>query len=215
MNETKTPTVPAQSGFFISKIFSDSLATFKENWLQVYGLILLPVIFSFAFQAIYTKLFTGVMFGLMVVLSFIIQFLLSIGVTRSFLQIIRKQELTLADNFKTTPGEAFSIVMASIMMQLMIIAGLIIFIVPGIYLAFRYMFVPMILMDKKNSVSDAFTLSTKMTKGVKWDLLGFMFASFAVMYAGLLALFVGVFVTIPIAMLGYYFLYDYALKRVE
>ena len=50
--------------------------------------------------------------------------------------------------------------------------GLILFIIPGIYLMLRYMFVFYLVIDKNLSIKESFARSTKMTVGIKWNLLG-------------------------------------------
>ena len=59
-----------------------------------------------------------------------------------------------------------------ILLILIVVAGLVLFIIPGIYLALRFVFVPVILIDKETTIKEAFKKSTDLTKGTKWKLLG-------------------------------------------
>lgn len=65
--------------------------------------------------------------------------------------------------------------LASIGYFLLILFGLILFVIPGIYLALKYLFVAVIIIDYNNlSITEAFSKSADITKSVKWKLLGFI-----------------------------------------
>ncbi len=85
-----------------------------------------------------------------------------------------------------------------------IFVGFVLFIIPGIYIAVRYGQVLNLVVDKNMKVSDAFTMSSKMTEGIKWKLLGFGlvqgFLMLCLVLAGLICLIVGVFPAIFIAV---------------
>jgi uncharacterized membrane protein len=79
---------------------------------------------------------------------------------------------------------------------LAILVGFILLIIPGIYVAIRFQFVPNLLVDKKMKFKEAFAMSTKMTEDIKWKLIGFGLLQgligIGVILAGLIALIVGV-----------------------
>ena len=53
-----------------------------------------------------------------------------------------------------------------------VVVGLALLVVPGVYLSIRFMFVPILIVDKELTIKEAFKKSTTLTKGVKWKLLG-------------------------------------------
>lgn len=64
-------------------------------------------------------------------------------------------------------------IFAVILYGLVVLLGLVLLIIPGIYLAIRFAFVPIILIDKEIGIKEAFRRSTEITKGYKWKILGF------------------------------------------
>jgi uncharacterized membrane protein len=102
-----------------------------------------------------------------------------------------------------------------IMVTVVVIVGFIFLIVPGIYLAFKYTFVPYLIVDKNLGPIEAMKASSKMTDGIKWDILGFYVAGAALAYLGLIALGVGILVSAPVAYLAYLLFYDKVLKATK
>jgi len=99
---------------------------------------------------------------------------------------------------------------------LAILAGLILLIIPGIYIAIRFQFVPNLLVDKKMKFKEAFALSTKMTENIKWKLFGFGLLQgimcLGIFLLGLIALIVGVIPAMFVAF-GWIMLANVGLYR--
>lgn len=93
--------------------------------------------------------------------------------------------------------------LASIVTGILIVIGFILLIVPGIYLALRFIFVPYLVVDRKLEVGAALRESTRITEGRKWQLLGFVLLCVLVNIAGALLLAVGLLVSIPVTMLAF------------
>ena len=91
---------------------------------------------------------------------------------------------------------------ASILIGLIVVAGLILLIVPGIMWSLRFMFVPYLVIDRKLGVFAAMKESTRITLGHKWQLLGLIGMLALLNIAGFLALIVGLVVTIPVTMIA-------------
>jgi len=91
---------------------------------------------------------------------------------------------------------------ATILRSLIIFIGLILLVVPGIYLSIKFRFVTYLILDKDMGIIEAFKESAKITKGVKWSLLGLEFCSNVIIVLGILALLIGVFAAFPIVMVG-------------
>lgn len=73
--------------------------------------------------------------------------------------------------------------------SLLIFLGIILFVVPGVYLMLRFMFAELLVVDKGLAPVAALRASSEMTAGIKWKLLWFSIVSLAVLVLGL-ALFV-------------------------
>lgn len=78
-----------------------------------------------------------------------------------------------------------------IIKNLLIVLGLLFFIVPGVYLAIRWMFAELLVIDKGLRPMEALKASSEMTEGVRGQLFLYALASLALMLLGLLALGIG------------------------
>ncbi|MGB4942936.1 MAG: hypothetical protein WBO92_02385, partial [Candidatus Moraniibacteriota bacterium] len=103
--------------------------------------------------------------------------------------------------------EMLAYIGASILYVLIVTLGLLVFVIPGIYLAIKYNFYSLLIADKRLGAFDALKASGQLTEGVKWSLIGFSVASFGVILLGMLALLIGLFVAVPVISLAYIFVY--------
>lgn len=90
---------------------------------------------------------------------------------------------------------------------LIVLGGLLLFIVPGIYWAIKYAFAPYFYIEKNLSISESFRLSAQVTEGVKLKLIGFGVVVWVMMLVGALALFVGLLIVLPVTMLAGVYIY--------
>ena len=91
--------------------------------------------------------------------------------------------------------KALKLLIAEFFVGLLVFFGLMLLIIPGIIFAFKYMFVPYVIVDQeKPSIREALRKSGKITKGVRFKLFLFSIISILVLFVGLLALGVGVIV---------------------
>lgn len=88
------------------------------------------------------------------------------------------------------------------LLGLILMVGFFLFVIPGIIWSLKYGFAPILVIDQKMDPMEALKKSAEMTNGLKWDLLGFNYVTGAVNMLGMLALYVGMIVTIPITMLA-------------
>jgi len=101
----------------------------------------------------------------------------------------------------------FKYLLGYLLLWLVIIIGLILLIVPGMYLAIKYQFVPYLIVDKNMDVIEAFKKSGKMTDGSKWNLFLLTILLVIIILLGFLAFIVGIFVALPIAMVAVAYVY--------
>jgi uncharacterized membrane protein len=91
---------------------------------------------------------------------------------------------------------------ASILYALAIVVGLVLLVVPGIILALMFMFTTFIVIDRGLGPIEAMKESNRITYGHKWTLLGFTLMLVLINLLGVLALVVGLLVTIPVSSLA-------------
>ena len=96
---------------------------------------------------------------------------------------------------------------AALLYGLMVVFGLILFIIPGIYFALKYQFYSYLIVDKNLSVMEALKRSTRMTSGIKWKLFGFSLILCGLNFLGLIALVFGLLVTVPMSIMAYVYVY--------
>lgn len=91
---------------------------------------------------------------------------------------------------------------AKILASIIIIAGFILLIVPGIILALMFFAVQYLVIDKKLDPVAALKESKRITAGHKWDLFVLFIVVVLLNILGALALFIGLLVTIPVTVLA-------------
>ena len=84
----------------------------------------------------------------------------------------------------------------------LIMLGFLCFIIPGVYLAIRWMFAELLVIDKGLRPLEALKASSKLTEGVRWKLFAFVLVVVLLSLLGLLALIIGVFVVGLVAQLA-------------
>ncbi|HVZ11901.1 MAG TPA: DUF975 family protein [Patescibacteria group bacterium] len=97
--------------------------------------------------------------------------------------------------------------LATVVYTLIVIAGFILIIIPGIYWGIKYQYYSYLMVDRGMGPIDAIKMSGKITEGVKWKLFWFKFVLAFINIAGLLCLIVGLFVTIPLTMMAEAYVY--------
>ncbi len=105
---------------------------------------------------------------------------------------IRFEAKDIFDGFKNY----LNVVLAALLAGSIIVAGIILLIVPGIIFACRLAFVPYLVMDKQYDPVKAVEESWRLTKGYGWTIFGMAMLAIPIVIGGLLALIVGVFVSL-------------------
>jgi uncharacterized membrane protein len=92
---------------------------------------------------------------------------------------------------------------ASVLLGLAVVGGLILLIVPGIIFALMFIFTTFIVIDREFGPIDSMKESRRLSYGHKWNLLGLSLLLVLINLLGLAALFVGLFVSIPVSSLAF------------
>jgi uncharacterized membrane protein len=95
----------------------------------------------------------------------------------------------------------------AILYLLIILAGMLLFIIPGIIWGIKYSLFPYFLVDNEMGPIEAIKASGAATDGAKWDLFLFGMLLGLINIAGALLFLVGLFVTIPLSMVAYSYVY--------
>ena len=143
--------------------------------------------------------------GLMLcgVVQFVVDTMLALGMYAVVIDVIAGRKAEVSRLFsKRSPTLIFHAVIGSLIVGLAIALGLIFLIIPGIYFALRLQYFSVALIEQESpDFWAAIETSWKMTEGHVFGLLGVSLLSILVIMAGVLALFVGLFVAIPVVFL--------------
>jgi len=131
------------------------------------------------------------------------------GVDWMFLKLIRGEKSGLGDAFAGFSIGFVQLMLASIVSQLLFGVGLLLLILPGIYLLVAwFFFTPLLVMDKRLEFWPAMELSRKVVTRHWWQFFGLLLLQLLVLLAGLIALGVGVFIALPIITAATVYAYE-------
>ncbi len=92
---------------------------------------------------------------------------------------------------------------AQIVVGIAVLIGLILLVVPGIITALAFFMTQYVVVERKMWPIEAMKESARITKGSRWKLFLLILAAIGINIVGLLALFVGLLVTVPVTMLAF------------
>jgi hypothetical protein len=135
------------------------------------------------------------------IINQIVGVFLNLGLIRVCLNLVSGKTADVSQLF----GEGSKLLkafLASILFGLAVAVGLVLLIVPGIYVALRYGQFLYAIVDKNLSIGDAFRYSGELTKDNVMSLFVYAILSILVVLAGLLVFCVGIFIAIPVVTLA-------------
>ena len=91
---------------------------------------------------------------------------------------------------------------ATLIATLMVVVGLALFIVPGVFLLVLYQFYAYPIVDEGSGAVAALRRSAAMTKGDRWRLFLFYLLTLLINIGGALCVLVGLFVSVPVTMIS-------------
>lgn len=127
---------------------------------------------------------------------------LGLGIVRVGLNIVSGQAFTINLLFSQA-GKTLRAFVAQIIFGLMVGLGLLLLVVPGLYLACRFGYYKIAIVDKDMGIIEAFNYSSQLTENNKMSILGLGVLLFLIIIGGLLALVVGLIFAIPLITLAW------------
>lgn len=140
------------------------------------------------------------------VASWLLGLNLSLGQIRISLNFVDSSPFSYKDIYSNYPL-LLKYLVSSIIYTLVVAAGLILLVVPGLFFAIKYAFYGYFIVDKQIGPRAALKKSSELTDGVKLKLLFFFVLIALVNLLGVLAFLLGLFVTIPITMVATAYVY--------
>lgn len=166
-----------QDKFTLDEVMSRGFDDLKSRFWKYLGLLalavfvpMMPALASFALKWLGESTTLTIIIGS--ALSFassILSFLMTIGLLRIQIRIVRGEEIHSDDLWKSI-GRIWAFMGASILLGIMLAFGFLCFIVPGIILFLTFQFYPYFIIEHKMGPIAALKASAAITKGVKWEL---------------------------------------------
>ena len=110
-------------------------------------------------------------------------------------------------------GCFWRVVGTGILYSLIVTAGILLLIIPGIIWAVKYSLCYYFVIDKGLGPVQALKSSSRSTMGVKWQLFGFGILCGLINYLGLLCLIVGIFATYPTVLVAQALVYRHLMAQ--
>jgi uncharacterized membrane protein len=107
------------------------------------------------------------------------------------------------DQLYTNDKYFFSYFISSLLYGLMILIGILLFIIPGLYVLARYALFPFFVLDKNMGPVEALKAASKASEGKRWFLFLFLIVLGLINIGGALLLGIGLLFTIPISLLAF------------
>ncbi|NOQ42948.1 MAG: hypothetical protein GQ560_00650 [Dehalococcoidia bacterium] len=148
----------------------------------------------------------GILGFLAFVYGILVQGPVQFGVAFAFLKAARGDKLETKDMFEAFKNY-WNAVLASLLVFMIIIVGLILLIIPGIFFACKLAFTPYLVVDRKMAVMEALEESWRMTGGHAWKVFLIGLLAIPICIAGLLCFIVGIIISIMWVSLAFASLY--------
>ena len=153
------------------------------------------------------------------VLIGIVSFVVSIVWLKVSLHAVRSQDdkLVLGRMVDLVPSftQCLSLIGVYLLSGLFVFAGFVVFIIPGLYVAFRLTFAGLRYLDRQEGVRASVRFSWDITKGVFWTVLLVGLTALVLYILGAITFGIGLLITYPLATLLTAKLYTALVERYE
>ena len=202
--------------FSVQEAFKFGWETFKKYPVFLIGVVLIVGILSSITNSLTNMLSDGgqtssLMSFLVSIAGSLIQMILSLGMLKIAITLARGGKPQWEDLYMQYP-KFLNYLIASILYGLMVVIGLVLLVIPGIYLAVKYQMYSYLIVDKNLGPIEALKESAVITKGNMWNLFLFILTSIVVVVIGVILFLVGLLVAVPIVMVAGGYVYTKLAK---
>ena len=198
----------ATNSFTVTEALSYGWNTFRSNWqfLLIVFVILVSIGMLPGYLQTWAKENMPSISFVISIVSWVVQMVTGIGVIVICLKFVDGKKPVIADIYQHYPL-LLNYFLGSLLYGLVVIAGLILLIVPGIIWGIKYQYTTYLIVDKGMSPLDAYKKSGKITQGHKMKLFYLGIAFIAITLAGMLVFGIGLIVAWPIVSLAGAYVY--------
>lgn len=148
------------------------------------------------------------------IIATVVNMVLTMGFIRIMLRFCDGEKPEFADLFSCF-HLFFKYMVAAIFFGLIVLGGLILLVVPGIIWGIKFQFFPYFIVESGLGPIESLKRSSAITDGAKMDLFLFVLVLIGINIAGVLCCLVGLFASIPIAMLAVAYVYRTLLAHID
>lgn len=193
--------------FISTQVFESNVgSSYSIGWalMQKFFLeLLLLMVISFAAQIPVQLMSRGLqasgatpimIFGglLALLFGFLVSTPISYGINYVNLKLVRGEKFDVTDVFMGFKENYLNVLLSALLTMVIIMAGFVLLIIPGIIFACKLAFVPYLVMDKKMDAVEAVKTSWKMTNGHSFTIFLMFLLAIPIVLLGLLLLIVGI-----------------------
>lgn len=189
--------------FTISSVFDKSWKCTKSQLWILVGLLVGYIIISFTLS-MFAMPAQQVSVGMIIVkmITIVISLVFTLGYIKNLFQALDGIEPQFSA-YGQQSRKILTYFLASILVSLMVIVGLFLFIIPGIYLALRLQFYLAFIVEENAGIVDSLRRSWAITRGEAGPLFLLWLAMLGILVVGLILFVVGVLIAYPVVYMMY------------
>lgn len=200
-----------EAKFTVSEVFRTSWQVAKSQIWVLTGLLIGYYIISFTLSMFALPAQSSKTGAIIVnVVSILISILFVLGYLKNMFQTLDEIEPQFSA-YGQQSRKIFTYFFATILCGIIVVIGLCLFIIPGIYLALRLQFYQAFIVEEDAGIVDSLKRSWKITEGQVIPLLLLSLAMIGIMLVGVILFVVGIFFAIPVI----YLMYCYAFRKLN
>ncbi len=198
----------ADADFVIGKAVRFGWDTVKANLgffllLMVLSIVILSIPEIFKTLAGHHSLAITIV---LTVISMVMQAMVTLGFIKVALKFVDGGKAAFSDLFECLPL-FLDYLVADLVYGLIVFAGMILLVVPGIIWAIRFMFYPFAIVDRNMSSIKSLKFSSALSKGSKMDLFLLVLLLLLINLIGAIPLGLGLFITLPLSIVSSAYVY--------
>lgn len=200
--------------FSISEVCSTSWQRLKAQIWVLSGLLIGMTIISFTLSAFAMPMQKSVVGTIVInLISCIISCIFALGYMKNIFQALDGEE----PQFSAYGQQARKIItyfVANLFMGIIVLFGICLFVIPGLYLAIRLQFFTAFIVEEDAGIMESLKRSWEITRGQGMPLFLLMLAMIGFILLGLIILGIGIFVAIPFIYMMYGYVFRMHLCRL-
>ena len=150
---------------------------------------------------------------LMSLLSMVVTLFFELGAFALFLKLVRTGQEGKIEEIIGQKDVFLQAFIGTVIYYILMVIGFILFIVPGVYVAVRFLFLPYVFVDQKLGWQEALKEASRLSEGNRFNLFGFVLILIAMNIVGALLLLVGLLVSIPLSAIAMAMAYEHLKKE--